>query len=171
MSRRPRCRCTSGSCVRNWATSSSCAPRPASRSPPAALASPPGGLRRASAAAELLGLQDQTIMEVRAAGSGRRLLRVAASNLFAEHSAPGLIGLFADRAKDLDVELSIHNSAQFEKLLLTRSVDVTVGPRPDASESAFTTRHFLNYQIIAVVHPDHPMTRTQPNAGVLRDQT
>jgi DNA-binding transcriptional LysR family regulator len=137
----------------------------------AGLAFTPGGLRLASRAAELLGLQDQTILEVRRAGSGRRLLRVAASNLFAEHSAPGLIGLFADRAKDLDVELSIHSSAQFEKLLLTRSVDVTVGPRPPASDSPLTTKHFLNYQIIAVVHPDHPMARTHPSAGVLRDQT
>lgn len=137
----------------------------------AGLAFTPGGLRLASRAAELLGLQDQTILEVRRAGSGRRLLRLAASNLFAEHSAPGLIGLFAERAKDLDVELSIHSEAQFEKLLLTRSVDVTVGPKPPASDAALTTRHFLNYQIIAVAHPDHPMARTHPNAGVLRDQT
>ncbi|HEY3607182.1 MAG TPA: LysR family transcriptional regulator, partial [Pseudonocardiaceae bacterium] len=73
----------------------------------AGLAFTPGGLRLASRAAEMLGLQDRTVLEVKQAGSGRRLLRVAASNLFAEHAAPGLIGLFADRAKDLDVELSI----------------------------------------------------------------
>src|SRR3954467_12577236 len=60
------------------------------------LAFTPGGLRLASRAAEMLNLQDQTIIEVRQAGGGRRLLRVASSALFAEHAAPGLIGLFAD---------------------------------------------------------------------------
>jgi hypothetical protein len=32
---------------------------------------------------------------------------VAASSLFAEHAAPGLIELFAERAADLDVEVSV----------------------------------------------------------------
>jgi len=73
------------------------------------LAFTPGGLRLASRAAEMLSLQDLTILEVRQAGGGRRLLRVAASALFAEHAAPGLIELFADRANDLDVELSTHS--------------------------------------------------------------
>ena len=51
----------------------------------AGLAFTPGGLRLASRAAEMLGLQDRTILEVSQAGAGRRLLRVAASTLFAEH--------------------------------------------------------------------------------------
>ena len=53
------------------------------------LAFTPGGLRLASRAAEMLSLQDRTIVEVRQAGGGRRLLRVATSALFAEHAAPG----------------------------------------------------------------------------------
>ena len=53
------------------------------------LAFTPGGLRLAGRAAELLRLRDRTILEVRQAGSGRRLLRVAASSLFAEYAAPG----------------------------------------------------------------------------------
>ena len=75
--------------------------------PASGLAFTPGGLRLASRAAELLGLQDRTVLEVSQAGRGRRLLRVAASSLFAEHAAPGLIELFAGRAADLDVELSV----------------------------------------------------------------
>ena len=62
----------------------------------AGLAFTPGGLRLASRAAEMLGLQDRTVLEVSQAGTGRRLLRVAASSLFAEHAAPGLIELFAE---------------------------------------------------------------------------
>ncbi|MDV9176886.1 LysR family transcriptional regulator [Streptomyces sp. W16] len=136
------------------------------------LAFTPGGLRLASRAAELLGLQDRTILEVRQAGSGRRLLRVAASSLFAEHAAPGLIELFAGRADDLDVELSVHSPQKFASLLLTRSVDVAVGPRPATLDSTLTCTHFLNYQVIAVVGPDHPLaTSTSVGAAELRGQT
>lgn len=137
----------------------------------AGLAFTPGGLRLASRAAELLGLQERTILEVRQAGGGRRLLRVAASSMFAEHAAPGLIGLFADRAKDLDVELSIHNPSRFAALLLSRTADVAIGPRPATEDPALTGAHFLNYQIIAVAHPDHPMAKAAPTAGALREQT
>ena len=94
----------------------------------AGLAFTPGGLRLASRTAEMLGLQDRTILEVSQAGIGRRLLRVAATSLFAEHAAPGLIELFTSRANDLDVELSVGSSRQFSTALLTRSADVAIGP-------------------------------------------
>lgn len=71
------------------------------------LAFTPGGLRLASRAVEILGLQDRTVREVSRAGHGRRVLRLAASNPFAEHAAPGLIDLFASRADDLEVELIV----------------------------------------------------------------
>ncbi|MFE9603718.1 LysR family transcriptional regulator [Streptomyces hokutonensis] len=136
------------------------------------LAFTPGGLRLASRAAELLGLQDRTILEVKQAGSGRRLLRVAASSLFAEHAAPGLIELFAGRADDLDVELSVHSPQHFASLLLNRSVDVAIGPRPATLDEAMTCTHFLNYQVVAVVGPDHPLaTAASAGAAELRGQT
>ena len=136
------------------------------------LAFTPGGLRLASRAAELLGLQDRTILEVKQAGSGRRLLRVAASSLFAEHAAPGLIELFAGRADDLDVELSVHSPQHFASLLLNRSVDVAIGPRPATLDDAMTCTHFLNYQVVAVVGPDHPLaTAASAGAAELRGQT
>ncbi|WP_329263909.1 LysR family transcriptional regulator [Streptomyces sp. NBC_01478] len=136
------------------------------------LAFTPGGLRLASRAAELLGLQDRTILEVRQAGSARRLLRVAASSLFAEHAAPGLIELFAGRADDLDVELSVHSPQNFASLLLNRSVDAAVGPRPATLDDAMTCTPFLNYQVIAVVGPDHPLaTAASAGAAELRGQT
>ncbi|MCX5240583.1 LysR family transcriptional regulator [Streptomyces prunicolor] len=136
------------------------------------LAFTPGGLRLASRAAEMLGLQDRTILEVKQAGSGRRLLRVAASSLFAEHAAPGLIELFAGRADDLDVELSVHGPQKFASLLLTRAVDVAIGPRPATLDDTTTCTHFLNYQVIAVVGPDHPLATTATaGAAELRGQT
>jgi len=77
----------------------------------AGLAFTPGGLRLASRAVEILGLQQQTAIEVTEAAHGRRLLRIAASSAFAEHAAPGLIELFSSRANDLSVELSVHPRA------------------------------------------------------------
>ncbi len=137
----------------------------------AGLAFTPGGLRLASRAAEMLGLQDRTILEVSQAASGRRLLRVAVSSLFAEHAAPGLIELFASRADDLDVELSEHSPREFNSLLLTRAVDVAIGPRPGDLDESIVCTPFLNYQVIAVTAPDHPMAKAQPTLGQLRDQT
>ncbi len=135
------------------------------------LAFTPGGLRLASRAAEMLSLQDRTILEVRQAGGGRRLLRVATSALFAEHAAPGLIDLFADRANDLDVELSTHSPRRFESLLLTRTVDVAIGPDPTNLDASIVSTHFLNYQVVAVAAPDHPITKFQPGVSTLREQT
>lgn len=138
------------------------------------LAFTPGGLRLASRAGEMLGLQDRTILEVSQAGGGRRLLRVAASSLFAEHAAPGLIELFASRADDLDVELSVHSPRHFPTLLSTRSVDVAIGPRPASADESIAVKPFLNYQVVAVVAPEHPLaggTKTHPSRDTLREQT
>ncbi|MEV7502197.1 LysR family transcriptional regulator [Streptomyces sp. NPDC093018] len=137
------------------------------------LAFTPGGLRLASRAAQMLGLQDQTVLEVQQAGSGRRLLRVATSSLFAEYAAPGLIELFAGRADDLDVELSVHDPQRFPLLLSERAVDVAIGPRPATVDASMSCTHFLNYQMIAVVGATHPLAARTGPAGVaeLREQT
>ncbi|RRQ74822.1 LysR family transcriptional regulator [Streptomyces griseofuscus] len=137
------------------------------------LAFTPGGLRLASRAAQMLGLQDQTVLEVQQAGAGRRLLRVATSSLFAEYAAPGLIEIFAGRADDLDVELSVHDPQRFPLLLLERAVDVAIGPRPATVDASMSCTHFLNYQVIAVVGATHPLAARTGPAGVaeLREQT
>jgi DNA-binding transcriptional LysR family regulator len=135
------------------------------------LAFTPGGLRLASRAAEMLNLQERTIIEVSQAAGGRRLLRVAASSLFAEYAAPGLIELFAGRAADLDVELSVHDPRKFGTLLHARTVDIAFGPQPANLDGSLTSRPVLKYTMIVVAAPGHPLAR--PNAGVrqLRDQT
>ncbi|MEV7086861.1 LysR family transcriptional regulator [Streptomyces sp. NPDC093085] len=137
----------------------------------AGLAFTPGGLRLASRATELLGLQDRTILEVSQAGSGRRLLRVATSSLFAEHAAPGLIELFAGRADDLDVELSVHSPRRFATLLRNRTVDVAIGPRPAELDPAIAGAPFLHYRMVGVVGPHHPLAGRPAGPGELRRQT
>ncbi|MEV6154027.1 LysR family transcriptional regulator [Nonomuraea sp. NPDC052129] len=135
------------------------------------LAFTPGGLRLASRAAEMLSLQERTIIEVSQAGGGRRLLRVAAESLFAEHAAPGLIGLFAGRAADLDVELSVHDPRRFGSLLRARTVDVAIGPSPGgAVDETLSCKPFLNFQLVVVCGPEHPLAGRDVGVHQLRDQ-
>lgn len=136
------------------------------------LAFTPGGLRLASRAVEILGLQDRTVREVGQAGRGRRLLRLGASRLFAEHSAPGLIELFTGRAADLDVELSVHASGALPRLLHARTVDLAVGPAParDAAPPDLLATPFLNYEIVCVTAPGHPLADRAPGTRELWEQ-
>jgi DNA-binding transcriptional LysR family regulator len=135
------------------------------------LAFTPGGLRLASRAVEILGLQDRTAREVSQAGNGRRVLRIAASHVFAEHAAPGLIELFAGRADDLEVELIVRPVDQFPALLAARSVDVAIGPAQSAPSDSLAHRQFLIYEVVAVARPDHPLARGPVGREQARRQT
>lgn len=132
------------------------------------LAFTPGGLRLASRAAELLGLQVRTIEEVSSAASGRRLLRIAASALFGEYAAPGLIELFASRAADLDVELSLHQPTAFTELLLNRSADVAIGPVSEELPDSLEAQAVMHYRLVLVVAPTHPLAGRTVSAAAAR---
>jgi LysR family transcriptional regulator, low CO2-responsive transcriptional regulator len=132
------------------------------------LAFTPGGLRLASRAVEILGLQDRTLLEVSQAGHGKRVLRVGASNLFAEHAAPGLIDLFASRADDLQVELSVRSAARLPSVLATRAVDVAIGPASSSPTPSLILKPFLNYEIVAVVRRGHPLAGAPVTAERVR---
>ncbi|OBB61492.1 LysR family transcriptional regulator [Mycobacterium sp. 852013-51886_SCH5428379] len=137
----------------------------------AGLAFTPGGLRLASRAIEILGLQQQTAIEVTEAAHGRRLLRIAASAAFAEHAAPGLIELFSSRADDLSVELSVHPAGRFRDLIESRAVDITLGPAPADPGPALVVRPFLKYQLVAVTGADNAVAQGIPAPPRLREQT
>lgn len=120
----------------------------------------PGGLRLASRAVEMLGLEDQTRNEVRSAADGRRTLRLAVSSLFGEYAAPGLIELFSTRADDLDVEMSVHDSKDAPGLLASRAADVAIGPRtphlaPGRQGSGLRSVDLLRYELAVVASPKH----------------
>ena len=139
----------------------------------AGLAFTPGGLRLASRAVEILGLQQQTAIEVTEAAHGRRLLRIAASSAFAEHAAPGLIELFSSRAKDLSVELSVHPTSRFRELVTSRAVDIALGRAGadgDPADTGVVVRPFLNYQILTVTAPGNPLATRAPTPALLREQ-
>lgn len=121
----------------------------------------PGGLRLATRANELLGLQDQTKREVRDAADGKRLLRLASSALFAEYAAPGLIELFSSKAKDLEVELTVLPTTGLAAAVATRRADLAVGPDVPDSEAitegtSIEHRAILRYELIVVANRDLP---------------
>ncbi len=131
----------------------------------------PGGLRLAARAVEMLGLQDQTLREVRAAGDGQRVLRVAVSSLFGEVSAPGLIELFASRADDLAVEMSDCVPDQFPRLLTSRAVDVAIGPAAKSTAENIRATEFLRYQLFVVAGATHPLVGHKVRPATMAAQT
>jgi DNA-binding transcriptional LysR family regulator len=131
----------------------------------------PGGLKLARRATEMLGLADRTVREVTQAGKGRRTLHVAASSLFSEHAAPGLIHLFTSRAKDLDLELSVHHPRRFPGLLASRVVDLTLGEAPEPVPGGLIAKRFLAHQVVLVAAPSHPAVVGTASAVNLREQT
>lgn len=134
-----------------------------------ALSFTPGGLRLASRAVEILGLQQQTAIEVTEAARGRRLLRIAASTTFAEHAAAGVIDLFSARADDLSVELSVHPTSRFRDLIRSRAVDIALGP-PVEETAELVVRPFLKYQILAVTAAGNPLAAETVTPAALREQ-
>lgn len=131
----------------------------------------PGGLRLAARAVEMLGLQDQTFREVRAAGDGQRVLRIAVSSLFGEVSAPGLIELFSSRAHDLTVEVSDCAPDQFARLLTSRAVDVAIGPATRSTAENIRSNEFLRYQLFVVAGATMPMGRERLRPPTMAAQT
>src|SRR3984893_17221807 len=124
----------------------------------AGLAFTPGGLRLASRAGEILGLQQQTAIEGTEAAHGRRLLRIAASTAVADA---------------LCVELSVQPTSRSRDLICSRAVDIAIGPAGEGSlgpDDAIFVRPFLKYQIITVVPPNSPLAASIATPALLRQQ-
>jgi DNA-binding transcriptional LysR family regulator len=131
----------------------------------------PGGLRLATRAVEMLGLQEQTRHEVKVAADGKRVLRLSVSSLFAEYAAPGLIEVFSNRADDLGVEMTVSPPAGFTELLAARAVDAAIGPAMPDGDPAVTTTEFLRYQLVVVGAAGSPLTAGKVTANALRSTT
>jgi DNA-binding transcriptional LysR family regulator len=131
----------------------------------------PGGLRLAARAVEMLGLQDRTVDEIRAAREGHRTLRVAVSSLFGEIAAPGLVELFTSRADDLQVEVSEWSPAEFARLLTARAVDVAIGPDAPVTADDIRAKQFLRYQLVVVVGAHHPIAGRKLRPASMAEQT
>jgi DNA-binding transcriptional LysR family regulator len=135
------------------------------------LAFTPGGLRLASRANELLGLQDQTVREVGEAARGQRLLRLIVSSMFAEYAAPGLIELFAARARDLQVEMSVRPAPDHQRALTSRAADVVIGPTPPVVGAGVSVTPFLRYEVVVLAAPGHPLAGRRARPAQLQRET
>jgi DNA-binding transcriptional LysR family regulator len=70
------------------------------------------------------------------------------------------------------VELSVHPTSQFRNLIVSRAVDIALGPVNDPADpdGTLVVRPFLKYQVIAVAAPDNPLAGGAVTSPVLRDQ-
>lgn len=114
----------------------------------------PGGQRLAHRAQEILGLQELTALEVANADASRRLVRIAATSLFNEYAAPGLIDVVERTFEDIDVEFFSESSDRFGEVLLSGRAELAIGPRRSTIAQEQTTTEFFRCEVIAVAHPD-----------------
>src|SRR5919206_4324014 len=111
----------------------------------------PAGETLARYAAELIGLRDQALREIR----GARTLRMAAVTTAAEHVVPPLLKAFREQAPAIDVSLEVGNREEVFRLLSRRQVDVAVGGRPPAG-SGITRVPLPPSRVVGVAAPDPP---------------
>jgi len=112
-----------------------------------------GGHRLAALASEILGLAEQARRSVQAEQS--RVVRVAATNVVAEHIGP-LIDAFSARDPSLAIAVEQAPGDAFAELLENRRADIALGPAP-AALTAIAAVPFLRCRLIIVAAPGHPL--------------
>ena len=125
----------------------------------------PAGETLARYAAELLGLREQLLREIR----GARTLRLAAVTTAAEHVVPPLLKAFREHAPQIEVSLEVGNRAQVFDQLALRQVDLAVGGRPPAG-AGITGVPFLDYRLVVVAAADHPVADPADETWLLRER-
>ncbi len=138
---------------------------------PSGLAFTPGGLRLASRAMEILDLQSRTVLEVSEAGAGRRMLRLASSRP-------------VRRARGTRTDQPVHQPrarprrraqrAPGHRLRrpagLARTVDVALGPAAPHTPRGLVQQTFLDYEVVVVAAPEHPVAAGTVGLDQLGDQ-
>ncbi|TQS40235.1 LysR family transcriptional regulator [Cryptosporangium phraense] len=124
----------------------------------------PGGRRLAAHAEEIVGLADQARREVAETVLASTSLRVAAAADFSEHAADALLNAFTRRLPDCQVDLTLAEGSELADLLVRRTADVVLGPRPTGGEPGprpvggeLDVVPFLRYQRILVAAPEFPV--------------
>src|SRR4051794_10720536 len=128
----------------------------------------PAGETLARYAAELIGVRDQALRELR----GARTLRLAAVTTAGEYVVPPLLKEFRSSHPQVDVSLEVGNRATVYERLLRRDVDLAIGGRPPAG-SGIAGVPFLAYRLVVVssadAHVDDPAGETwllrEPGTG------
>jgi DNA-binding transcriptional LysR family regulator len=117
----------------------------------------PGGRRLAALAGEILGLAEQARRSVQDLPGQSRQMRIAATNIVAEHIGP-LVDAFTARDSGLEIEVESVPGASFGELLEHRRADIALGPHPGPDRAAtIASVPFLRCRLIIVAAPDHPL--------------
>ncbi|MDQ3724209.1 MAG: LysR family transcriptional regulator [Actinomycetota bacterium] len=123
----------------------------------------PGGRRLASAASDILDLEEEARRAINEADAEKATLRVAATAPFAEFAAGPLLSVFSHRHDDITVELQVARREDFAALLTNRSADIALGPpvtdRQDGP--AVVSEPFLRYGLIVVAAPGHTLATSK----------
>ena len=125
----------------------------------------PAGETLARYAAELLGLRDQALREIREV----RALRLAAVTTAGEYVVPPLLKAFRAEQPGVDVTVEVGNRAEVFERLARRQVDLAIGGRPPAG-SGISGVAFLEYKLEVVTAPDHPVTDPADETWLLRER-
>jgi DNA-binding transcriptional LysR family regulator len=121
-----------------------------------------GGRRLAALAAEILGLAEQARRSVQDSPGQPREMRIAVTNVLAEHIGP-LVDAFTARDPRLEVVIDTVPGAALAAMLEHRRTDIALGP-PPPPESAATIASvpFLRSRLIVVASPEHPLAGAGP---------
>jgi len=125
----------------------------------------PAGETLARYAAELLGLRDQALREIREV----RALRLAAVTTAGEYVVPPLLKAFRSEQPGVEVTLEVGNRAEVFERLVLRQVDLAIGGRPPAG-SGIECVAFLDYRLVVVTAADHPVSDPADETWLLRER-
>jgi DNA-binding transcriptional LysR family regulator len=125
----------------------------------------PAGETLARYAAELLGLRDQALREIREV----RALRLAAVTTAGEYVVPPLLKAFMAGHPNVDVSLEVGNRAEVYERLTQRQVDLAIGGSPPAG-SGISGQPFLDYRLVVVAAADHLVADPGDETWLLRER-
>jgi DNA-binding transcriptional LysR family regulator len=125
----------------------------------------PAGETLARYAAELLGLRDQALREIRQV----RALRLAAVTTAGEYVVPPLLKAFRGERPDVQITLEVGNRATVFERLARREVDLAIGGQPPAG-SGISGTPLLDYRLVVVAASDHEVGDPADETWLLREQ-
>jgi DNA-binding transcriptional LysR family regulator len=125
----------------------------------------PAGETLARYAAELLGLRDQALREIRQV----RALRLAAVTTAGEYVVPPLLKAFRGERPDVQITLEVGNRATVFERLARREVDLAIGGQPPAGAGISGTP-LLDYRLVVVAASDHEVGDPADETWLLREQ-
>lgn len=118
-----------------------------------------GGRRLAALGGEILALADQARRSVRDSPDQPRALRIATTNIIAEHIGP-LIDAFAARDPRLEIAIEEAPGEALLELLEPRRADIVLGPDPGPERRAtIASAPFLRCRMVIAAAPSHPLAR------------